>query len=87
MGRAVKMPRPEMADRQAEWARFRAWEERWNREGPQLDGEAAVRAVGEIVEFYLEVSGGSAAARQSVAAKAEAVRRLQHGLGFVALVR
>lgn len=75
----------QIAHRQAQWARFAAWEANWNRGKPQLDAEEAVRAVGEIVEFSLRVSGGSGSAR-GVAEKAEAIRRLQRSLRFLAPV-
>ncbi len=78
------MTRRELAVRQAQWARFRAWEESRSRGMVPIHGEAAVRVVGEVLEFYLEVSGGLAAARRSVRAKAEAIRRLREALRFAA---
>lgn len=79
------MPRWEIAERQAQWARFRAWEE--SRPGPAggLSEAAALPAVGEVVEFYLEVSGAAAVpAQRSVPATTAAVRRLHHLLRAVA---
>lgn len=77
--------RQQTVARQAQWARFRAWEERCGRRGRPFPGEEAVRAVGEIVEFYLRVSG--AVASRSVTQKAEAIRRLRQALRFVPPVR
>lgn len=77
------MTRREMAARQAQWARFRAWEDSQSRGTGSISGEAALRAVGEVVEFYLQVSGGAAPARRNVAAKVEAIRRLREALRFV----
>lgn len=81
------MTRRELAARQAQWARFRAWEETRSRETTSISGEAAIRAVGEVVEFYMQVSGDTAAARRDVAEKVEAVRRLHQALRFAAPVR
>jgi len=76
------MTRRELAVRQAQWARFRAWEE--SRGMAPIHGEAAVRAVGEVVEFYLKVPGRLTAARRSVEAKVEAIRHLRDALRFAA---
>lgn len=78
-----KVRENEIAARQAQWMRFRTWEKGYARQR----GEVAVRAVGEILEFYLQVSGGSVLARPSPTAKAEAIRRLRHALRFVPLAR
>ena len=78
------MLRGGLAERQAQWARFHAWEKKRNRQVTGVDGEVIVRAVGEIVEFYLEAAGNAASARRSVAVKAEGVRRLQRALRSVA---
>jgi len=43
--------------------------------------------VGEMIEFYLEVSGGSAAAWRNEGAKVEAIRRVRQALRFVAPAR
>ena len=75
------MTRRELAVRQAQWARFRAWED-GHRGAASISGEAAIRAVGEILEFYLEVSGCRFPAGLSVGATVEAVRRLHHALRF-----
>ena len=81
------MQRPELAARQAQWARYRAWDESHTRENALLRGEAAIRAVGEMIEFYLEVSGGSAAAWRNEGAKVEAIRRVRQALRFAAPAR
>ncbi len=78
------MTRRELAVRQAQWARFRAWEESRGQGMAPIHGEAAVRAVGEVVEFYLKVPGRLTTARRSVEAKAEAIRHLRDALRFVA---
>lgn len=81
------MTRRELAARQAQWARFRAWEESRGQGMGPVRGAAAVRAVGEVVEFYLEVSGGLGTARRSVGEKAEAIRRLRDALRFAVPAR
>jgi len=73
----------QLAARQAQWARFRAWEDSQSRGTGSISGEAAIRAIGEVVEFYLKVSGGGAASQRNVAAKVEAIRRLREALRFV----
>ena len=78
----------QLAARQAQWARFRAWEEsRGQGMAPTIHGEAAIRAVGEVMEFYLEVSGGLLPAGRSLRATVEAVRRLHHALRFAVPAR
>lgn len=78
------MLRREIADRQAQWARFGAWEKRQNPRLTRLDGEEAIRAVGEIVEFYLEVAASPLLVQRSVAVKVEGVRCLRRALRSVA---
>ncbi len=70
----------ELAARQAQWARFRAWEDSQSRATPCISGEAAIRAVGEVLDFYLKVSGGLLPAGRGVGATVEAVRRLRSAL-------
>ncbi len=77
------MTRRELAARQAQWARFLAWEDSQSRGTASISGEAAIRAVGEVVDFYLEVSGRLFTTRRSVRAKAEAIRRLREALRFI----
>ncbi len=77
----------QLAARQAQWARYRAWDESRSRENPPLRGEAAIRAVGELMDFYLEISGGSATAWRNERTKVEAIRRLRQALRFAAPAR
>ncbi len=77
----------QLAARQAQWARFRAWEDSQSRGTASISGEAAIRAIGEVMEFYLAVSGGLLPAGRSVEATVEAVRRLHDALRFAVSVR
>jgi ribosomal protein S12 methylthiotransferase accessory factor YcaO len=77
----------QLAARQAQWARFRAWEDSQSRGTASISGEAAIRAVGEVIEFYLEVTGGLLPAGRSVGATVEAVRRLRDALRFAVPAR
>ena len=81
------MTRRQLAARQAQWARFHEWEESRGQGVAGIHGEAAVRVVGEVIEFYLEASGSSVIARRSVEAKAEAIRRLRDALRFATPAR
>lgn len=75
----------DMDTRKSQWARFHAWEERHAREAIPRSSEAVVRAAGEMIEFYLRVSGGLAPTGLGPTAKAEVIRRLRDALRFVPL--
>lgn len=71
----------ELLRRQAQWARFHAWEERRRRDAAGSAGEDAVRAIGEILEFFLDVSG--ALPRRDIGEKIEGIARLRRALGAI----
>lgn len=77
------MTQREIAQRRAQWARFEAWESSWKRRAAALDGAEALHAVGEMVEFYLQLSGGSPSPGRSITDKVEAIQRLRDALGFL----